>query len=52
MESLRENRLLMYSIMASSFVVVILATGIIPDFQNTFEIIDFPDDVSLAIFSI
>jgi hypothetical protein len=50
MESLRENRLLMYSILASSAVVVCLATGIIPDFQNTFEIIDFPDDVSIFFY--
>lgn len=49
MESLRENRLLMYSILASSGVVLCLALNLIPDLQNAFQIIDFPADVSLAI---
>lgn len=46
MESLRENRLLMYAIMTSSTVVMSLALGVIPDLLQTFEIIEFPDDVS------
>ncbi|XP_055376470.1 endoplasmic reticulum transmembrane helix translocase [Condylostylus longicornis] len=44
MESLRENRLLMYSIIASSSVVAILALGIAPELTSVFEIVDFPDD--------
>uniref|UniRef100_A0A336KH29 CSON007847 protein n=1 Tax=Culicoides sonorensis TaxID=179676 RepID=A0A336KH29_CULSO len=44
MESLRENRLLLYSILTSSTVVLCLALGIIPDLLTTFEIIEFPDD--------
>lgn len=48
MESLRENRLLMYSILASSGVVLCLALNLIPDLQSAFQIIDFPDDVSLT----
>lgn len=46
MESLRENRLLMYSIFASSGVVLCLALNLVPDIQNAFQIIDFPSDVS------
>lgn len=46
MESLRENKLLMYAIMASSSVVILLTTGLSEDLNNTFEIIQFPDDVS------
>lgn len=46
MESLRENRLLMYSIMASVFVVICLTLGIPSDILTTFEIIEFPEDVS------
>jgi len=47
MESLRENRLLLYSILASSAIVVGLALGILPELSGTFEIVDFPDDVNL-----
>lgn len=49
MESLRENKLLMYSILASSTVVIFLALGLSPDLLNTFQIIDFPDDVSFLL---
>lgn len=45
MESLRENRLLMYSIMASVTVVICLTLGIPSDMLTTFEIIDFPSEV-------
>ncbi|KAG5676251.1 hypothetical protein PVAND_006100 [Polypedilum vanderplanki] len=44
MESLRENRLLMYSILSSSAVVMCLALNLVPDLQSAFQIIDFPDD--------
>lgn len=47
MESLRENRLLMYSILASSGVVLCLALNLVPDLQSAFQIVDFPDDVSI-----
>lgn len=46
MESLRENKMLMYSIFASSGVVMSLALNLVPDLQSAFQIIDFPDDVS------
>lgn len=51
MESLRENRLLLYSILASSSVVLCLALNLVPDVQSAFQIIDFPDDVSNLRFS-
>lgn len=51
MESLRENRLLMYSILASSGVVLCLALNLIPDLQSAFQIIDFPNDVSRILKS-
>lgn len=44
MESLRENRLLLYSILASVGIVVCLTLGIPSDILTTFEIIEFPDD--------
>uniref|UniRef100_A0A1L8DE88 Endoplasmic reticulum transmembrane helix translocase n=2 Tax=Nyssomyia neivai TaxID=330878 RepID=A0A1L8DE88_9DIPT len=44
MESLRENRLLLYSILISSSIVICLALNISPDLTSTFEIVEFPDD--------
>lgn len=44
MESLRENRLLITSILISAGMVVLLALGISTDLTYTFEIIDFPED--------
>jgi manganese-transporting P-type ATPase len=49
MESLRENKMLLYSILASSGVVLCLALNLVPDLQSAFQIIDFPDDVSILI---
>ena len=46
MENLRDNKLLMYAIIASSTVVVLLTTGFSPELNSTFKIITFPDDVS------
>lgn len=51
MESLRENRLLLYSIFASSGVVLCLALNLVDDLQSTFQIIDFPADVSFTRFN-
>lgn len=44
MESLRENRLLIVSILMSAGLVVMLALGISTDLTYTFEIIEFPED--------
>lgn len=46
MENLRENKLLMYAIMASSSVVVLLSLGLSSDLNSTFQIIEFPEEVS------
>lgn len=46
MESLKENRYLLGSILISSGVVLVLTLGLMPELSAQFEIIDFPDDVS------
>lgn len=45
MESLRQNKALLYSIVGSMAVVLALALGIIPELSAEFEIIIFPDEV-------
>ena len=45
MESLRENKPLLYSVCGSSFVIFSLAAGWLPDVAAQFEIIDFPPEV-------
>ena len=45
MESLRENKPLLYSVCGSSFIVFSLAAGWLPDVAAQFEIIDFPPAV-------
>lgn len=46
MENLKENRLLLYSIMIPSILVVMLSMGFSSDLTNTFEIVDFPIEVN------
>lgn len=48
MESLTENKALMYSILGSAGAVLALAMGVVPDVAYQFEIVDFPPDVSAA----
>lgn len=50
MESLKDNRPLLYGILFSGGVVLALTLGIIPELAAQFEIIDFPSDVSIPIF--
>lgn len=45
MESLRQNKALLYSIIGSSAVVLALTLGIAPDLAAQVEIIDFPHEV-------
>ena len=52
MESLQENRALLYSLLGSGSVVFALALGIFPDFAHQFEIVDFPPEVSISKFFI
>lgn len=46
MERLRDNKFLMYAILASSTVIVALSFGISNELNQTFEIIEFPEEVS------
>lgn len=48
MESIRENKLLMYAILVSSGIVVLLTSGVSEELNSTFEIIAFPENVSNA----
>ena len=48
MESLTENKPLLWSIICSFLAVVALVTGLLPDLSNQFGIVDFPLDVSLV----
>lgn len=48
MESLRQNKALLYAIVGSGGTVLALALGLIPELAAQFEIIDFPPDVSLV----
>jgi hypothetical protein len=47
MESLIENRPLLWSVIGSMVAVVSLVLGTIPDLCNQFSIVDFPSDVSI-----
>jgi hypothetical protein len=46
MESLTENKALLYSIVGSAGAILALAMGIFPDMAYQFEIVDFPPEVS------
>ena len=46
MESLRENKPLLYSVCGSGLIIFSLAAGWLPDVAAQFEIIDFPPEVS------
>lgn len=48
MESLVENRPLLWSIVGSAGVVLALAMGLFPDIAAKLEIVDFPSDVSIT----
>ena len=45
MESLRENTVLLYSLMGAGGLVMSLAMGVVPEFAQQFEIVDFPAEV-------
>lgn len=50
MESLRENKPLLYSLFFSSTAILCLASGIIPDVAQQFELVDLDPDVSTISF--
>ncbi|XP_030752432.1 manganese-transporting ATPase 13A1 [Sitophilus oryzae] len=49
MESLLQNKALLYSILGSSSVVLALTLGIMPDLSAQFEIIEFPEDFKYVL---
>lgn len=48
MESLLQNKSLLYSLIGNATVILGLACGFLPDLAAQFEIVDFPSDVSLC----
>ena len=49
MESLRQNKPLLWSIVGAIGGVLILVSGISPELSESFSLIQFPDDVSSLI---
>jgi hypothetical protein len=47
MESLRENKALLGSLLGTGGLVMALALGLIPAFAQQFEIVDFPPEVRI-----
>ncbi|KAH9507585.1 putative manganese-transporting ATPase catp-8 [Bulinus truncatus] len=45
MERLRDNKPLIYSLFFSSAAVLVLASGIIPELQQQFELVELPFEV-------
>ncbi|OWR44040.1 ATPase type 13A1 [Danaus plexippus plexippus] len=52
MEGLRDNKPLLYSIVLSGGLVFSLATGVMPDLSNMFEIVDFPNDFRVILVQV
>nr|CAI5866507.1 unnamed protein product [Callosobruchus analis] len=52
MESLKQNKALLYSILGSAGVVLALALGIVPELSEQFEIIDFPPDFRVTLLQV
>ncbi|XP_041968450.1 endoplasmic reticulum transmembrane helix translocase [Aricia agestis] len=52
MEGLRDNRPLLWSVVVSGGAVFALATGVLPDLSNMFEIVYFPPDYRLIVVQV
>lgn len=52
MESLKDNKPLLYSILATEGVVLLLTLGIVPELSASFEIIDFPPDFRILLIQV
>ncbi|XP_033096943.1 manganese-transporting ATPase 13A1-like [Anneissia japonica] len=52
MESLRENKPLLFSIIFSAVGIISLVSGMVPDLSHQFEIIDFPEDFRLILIKV
>lgn len=50
MESLRENRALLYSLLVSGTVIAALASGLLPDVSKHFELVEFETEVICLSF--
>lgn len=46
MESLIENRPMLFSILSSGIAVFLLASNVVPALNTKFELVDFPDEVN------
>ena len=44
MESLRENKAMLYSLVGTGSFIALLALGWVPELNEQFAIVDFPDD--------
>lgn len=44
MESLRENKAMLYSLVATGSFIAVLALGWVPELNEQFAIVDFPED--------
>jgi len=49
MESLQENKPLLYSLFFSSAAILCLASGVVPDVAKQFELVDLDSEVSLIM---
>ncbi|XP_023310344.1 manganese-transporting ATPase 13A1 isoform X2 [Anoplophora glabripennis] len=52
MESLKQNKALLYSILGSGGVVLALTLGLVPELSAQFEIIDFPPDFRIVLLQV
>ena len=50
MESLLDNRALLYSLLASAGFLVCMVTGFVPEINQQFEIVSFPPKVITSLF--
>lgn len=48
MESLAQNKALLFSLVGNSAVILLLACGFLPNLAVQFEIVDFPSHVSFV----
>ena len=49
MESLLENKALLYSLLASGGFIVCMITGSVPEINQQFEIVSFPPKVNVSL---
>ena len=47
MESMKENKALLYSLVSTGSFIFLLACGVIPELSQQFGIVDFPPEVNV-----